>query len=117
MRIEIVRSIPIDNILSKTNFHMPPLGMARIYTYLKNRGFDISQEDLLKSGLGSSFFYTLTMLRVTGYLRNINQLHDFLSSAEASSIRKGLSYYIKVKDLIDVDVLLISVFSCPFSSV
>ena len=116
MRIKIVRSIPINGIIGKTNFYMPPLGMARIYTHLKNRGFDITQKDLLKTGLGSSFFYSLTMLRLFRYLRNTNKLDELLGS-KATSIGKELRYYIKAKDLADVDVLLISVFSCPFSSV
>ena len=117
MRIKIVKSLPFDNLLSYTNYHMPSLGMARIYTHLKSKGFDITQMDLLRTGIRASIVYPLIVRRIVGYLENEERFREYLRSAPASLKDKELVFFVRRSDVANVDVLLISVYTCPFSAV
>lgn len=111
MRIKIIR-VPCFF----TYFDMrllPSLGMAGIYSFLKERGYDITQEDLNVSDFCRDHrpAHLKNRKLLLGLLSCKKRLADYLAGNSDSGIDHLVSSYLSGSDLNGVDVLLLSVMS------
>lgn len=116
-KIKIVKAIPFGKGLDRC--YMPPLGMARIYTYLINQGYNITQHDIYKKfNFFTLYFYKILRFFVVRFFNSEKEFIDFLKSSRFSFILLFVKYYISSKCFKKIDILLISAYdSCKYSSV
>ena len=116
MKVKIIKPIPLEEECETDSYYMPSLGLSRLYMYLKNKGFDIVQQDLFKRHDRQNFqLYTEIRKSVSYYYDHIEELFDRDLSSE---FIECVNHYITKEELVNIDVLLVSVYDCShYSSV
>lgn len=98
--------------------YFPPLGMSTIYSYLKQRGFDIIQEDLniLNHQPGDYLLRIKHRKKITVVFSNHDRIIRYLKGAEDRELKNITRRYLRKVKFNDLDVLLISIFDVDFCS-
>ena len=109
MKIKIIK-VPGFQI----NGILPPFGMVKIYTYLKEKGFDIVQEDLdaMLHPAGDMNIRSASRDRLSRIFIQKKRLIDYFTTGQDRELEDITSFYVKNTDFEGVDFLLLSVF--PF---
>jgi len=115
MKLKIIKS-PTFAFYRMPSF--PSLGLSTIYSYLREKGFDISQEDLsiinhLPQSMDSGSW---GRRRFVNIFSDTGRIITYLKGGKDNELENITKKYLKGTKFDGVDILLISIFSFDFCS-
>ncbi|MDE2027125.1 MAG: radical SAM protein [Candidatus Omnitrophica bacterium] len=112
MRLKIIKS---PRFKGETDY-LPPLAISQIYSFLKNKGFEISQEDLNQREVPSKkdIFGSTYKKR----LKNIfsREFSAYLTTGKDDHYEAIASQYLSSGEMDSIDILLVSICYSDFCS-
>ncbi len=115
MKLKIIKSIAF-RVESPPYF--PHLGLSTIYSYLKERGFDITQEDLniINHPPEKAILRLSNREKLVNIFADRKRIIRYLRSGKDDGLEKIVIKYLKGAKFGGIDILLISIFPFDFCS-